>query len=53
MLPPSRRSKRLQRKLTGKDDLIGTESEDVSVSREDGKSELFHICCYLKMLALE
>ncbi|XP_047056436.1 CHD3-type chromatin-remodeling factor PICKLE-like [Lolium rigidum] len=40
MLPPSRRSKRLQRKLTGKDDLIGTESEDVSVSREDESRKL-------------
>ncbi|KAM0843843.1 hypothetical protein ACQ4PT_057446 [Festuca glaucescens] len=41
MLPPSRRSKRLQRKLTGKDDLIGSESEDdVFVNREDESQKL-------------
>ncbi|KAM0925849.1 hypothetical protein ACQ4PT_003771 [Festuca glaucescens] len=41
MLPPSRRSKRLQRKLTGKDDLIGSESEDdVFVNREDESRKL-------------
>ncbi|KAK1668626.1 hypothetical protein QYE76_056785 [Lolium multiflorum] len=40
MLPPSRRSKRLQRKLNGKDDLIGTGSEDVFVNREDESRKL-------------
>jgi hypothetical protein len=47
MLPSCRRSKRLQIKLTGKHDLIGSESEDdVFVNIENGKSGLLTVLKY-------
>jgi hypothetical protein len=45
MLPLCRRSGRLQSKPSGKQDLVGRESEDdVTVNSGDGNSQLFTTC---------